>query len=796
MADSGATEALALDLLEQAMDQPSDVREAWIRACGAPHAVQDRAMALLPREGAARRLLPTGGAAETTGHGPPPARIGAYRVTGLIGQGGMGAVYRGERDIGDFEHVAAIKVIRPGASSDALVRRFRHERQTLARLVHPHIARLLDGGETDAGEPFIVMEFVEGQPLLGWLNARPRSRTERLVLFQAVASAVAFAHQNLVIHGDVTASNILVDADDRPRLIDFGIARPILETALAAGPRSPTFSLTAGFAAPERIAGGPATTLADVFALGRVLGCLEERLPPDVELDAIIARATATDPDHRYATVDAMQADVAAWRSGRPVSAMGQGRRYMVGKFVGRHRLAVAASAAGAFLLAGALAVTLVANAREQAARRQAEARFEQTRAIAKTLIFDVYDEVSHVPGGTAARALLARTGLTYLDNLAAMHGSPLDVRLEVGRGYTRLAQVMGSGQESQLGKMADSNALLARAEQVLRAAMAEAPGNPDVRRAYANLLVEQSGVNLYNNNAIAIARKQAVDAQALLAPQARTDPEAAKLYAIAIQAEGDSYGWDGDYAKGRVALLRAEQFISALPPALAGQLAIRKTRSAVLRLLAEAQHNVGDDKAAVTSLDAAVALNEALAAAAPGDPGLLRKLAISLWYRAVVLREIGETKASAASIARAVELTRQLRAADGKDAGALHLFAVVGEVQAQVLGDLRQASQSFAMGREVIAAHRQIVARADNAAGARRSMAATLITVGAAHYNGADYPGACLHWREARDIFADLQRGGHLTGHDDGKTVPELQGYLAANCDGGAPRRGLPGPL
>lgn len=799
MAERGpprSVEARALDLVERAMDQPSDVRAAWIQARRDPQAVRARALSILGAGAAASSMLPTGGAPGRAGEARLPERIGAYDVTGLIGQGGMGAVYRGERAAGDFDHTVAIKVIRPGALSGALIERFRRERQTLARLAHPNIARLFDGGETAAGEPFIVMEFVEGQPLADWLRSVTPSRAARLDLFLATADAVAFAHQNLIVHGDLTPGNILVDAAGHPKLIDFGISSPATDSAAAARLPAGAGIHTPGFAAPERIAGAPSTTLSDIYSLGRVLARLTEGETADPELTAIVARAMAEDPAARYPTVQALRDDVAAHRTGYPVSAVHGGRSYVFRKFVGRHRLGVGAAVAASLLLVAAFAVTLVANARAETARAEAEARFQQTRHIAKTLLFDAYNEVSKVPGSTPARALLAKTGLDYLDALAADGKAPLDVRLEVGRGYTRLAQVTGSGQESQLGKMADSNALLARAEAILKPLYEAHPQDPEVRRAYANLLVEQSGVNLYNNNRIALARRQAALAQTVLGPLASTEPEAAKLYAIAMQAEGDGLGWDGDYAASRKKYLEAETFMAALPANLQGQLAIRKTRTAVLRLLAEAQHELHDDAGAIVSLDKAVALNTGLSAEFPGDPGVTRKLATSLWYRAVVLRELHREADALASISRSVALVQGLRGLDPNDAGSLHLFALAGEVQAQILADLGRYPESRAVGREVVAAHRQIVAQADGAAGARRSMATTLITLGSAHYNGGDYPAACAHWREAGAIFDDLQRQGVLTGHDRTKTWPQLRTLVGANCENGPPRAGTKGRL
>lgn len=756
-------------------------------------AVRTRALALLAGSAGAAAMLPTGGAPAQAGEAAAPERIGAYRVTGLVGQGGMGAVYRGERAAGDFDHTVAIKVIRPGALSGALIERFRRERQTLARLAHPNIARLFDGGETAAGEPYIVMEFVEGRPLGDWRDERP-GRAARLDLFLAVASAVAFAHQNLIVHGDVTPPNILVDAESRPKLIDFGISSPA--SAAMPVPSAPDGKAgihTPGFAAPERIAGAPSTTLSDIYSLGKVIEWLTEGEAVDPELSAIVARATAADPADRYPTVDALIADVTAYRGGFPVAAVGGGRGYVFGKFVRRHRLAVGAATAAGVLLLGAFAATLAANARAEAARAEAEARFQQTRKIATTMLFDVYNEVSKVQGSTQARAVLAATGLEYLDALTADPAAPLDVRVEAGRGYVRLAQVTGSGQQSQLGKAADANALLAKAEAVLGRAYAEAPNDEKVRRALADLRIEQSGVNLYNNSEIALARRQAIETQKLLEPYARKDADAARIYATAIQAEGDSWGWDADYAKSLEPFQRAEVFIDSLSPTLRNHTGVMKAQSAILRLHAEALQELDKPAEALVPMNRAVAINEELVRREP-SPEVLRKLAISLWYRAVVLKALKRPADAYASADRAVAISRDLRAKDPADRGAANVFAIAGEVRAQVLGELNRLPEAYAMVEEVLAAHRQTVERSGNAPGARRTLGEALRSAGVVYYNAGAYPRACAAWAEGLSVYRSLEREGKVTGHDRTATLAEIKAANAAACN--PPRRGIAGKL
>ncbi|MBL8554882.1 MAG: serine/threonine protein kinase [Phenylobacterium sp.] len=790
-----AIEARALDLLEQAMDQPSDARGRWIAAQDAPEAVRARALQLSGLGQDAAMALVTGGGPRKADGGPAPERIGAYRITGLIGQGGMGAVYRGERAAGDFEHATAIKVIRPGALSRSLIERFRRERQTLARLSHPNIARLFDGGETEAREPYIVMELVDGRPLSAWRAETSPPQGARLDLFLAAASAVAFAHQNLIVHGDVTLANILVDQAGQPKLIDFGISSPAsADPPAALAPDGKAGIHTPGFAAPERIAGAPSTTLSDIYSLGRVLAWLTEGDPPDAELKAIVAKATAEDPADRYPTVEALRDDVAAWRGGYPVSAAGGGRGYVFRKFVRRHRVGVGGAATAVVLLIGAFAATLVANARAEAARAEAERRFQQTREIATTMLFDVYNDVSKVQGATKARDKLAVTGLKYLDALSADPKAPLDVRVEAGRGYVRLAQVTGSGQQSQLGKAADANALLARADAILTRAYAEAPDDEAARRALADLRIEQAGVNLYNNSEIALARKQAIETQALLEPYARRDAEAARVYATAIQAEGDSHGWDSNYARSLEPFQRAERFIDGLAPALRSDTGVMKAQSAILRLHAEAHQELGDAAAALPPMTRAVAINRELARREAGSPETTRKLAISLWYRAVVLKALGRLADAYASVDEAVAITRRMRLKDPDDRGVVNLFAICGEVRAAVLADLGRAAEAYAMVEEVLAAHRSVVAQSDNAPGPRRSLGEALRSAGAVYYNAGQYGRACAAWAEARGLYAGLEREGKLTGHDRSSTLKPVTDWSRQACD--PPRKGIAGRL
>jgi tetratricopeptide (TPR) repeat protein len=302
--------------------------------------------------------------------------VGPYRILREIGKGGMGKVYLATRDDEVFQQEVAVKILKRGLDTEEIVGRFHHERQLLARLDHPHIVRILDGGTTDDGLPYFVMDYVEGDRVDRYCEDRKLSVKARLELFREVCSAVGFAHQNLVVHRDLKPQNILVDGRGESKLLDFGIAKlldPDQEPLTQVG----TQPMTTGYAAPEQIENGPITTATDVYSLGRLLcelltgthpyGALlpEESLcqrilereadPPSRiagcshlagDLDSIVLKALEKDPRCRYSSAEQFSEDVGHYLEGLPVRARQGTAPYRLGKFVRRHRLGVAVVAA------------------------------------------------------------------------------------------------------------------------------------------------------------------------------------------------------------------------------------------------------------------------------------------------------------------------------------------------------------------------------------------------------------------------------------------------------------------
>lgn len=551
-------------LFESALERPEADRDAFVRAAASEAAVAELVAGMLAADAAERagegalRDVVSQAVAEVTAEtaGPPVDRLGPYRLLSLLGEGGMGSVYLAERDDDEFLQRVAVKIVR-GVLDSERVRQFRAERQILAWLEHPNIARLLDGGTTDRGLPYLVMEHVSGVPVDRYCDDQRLSVRDRLRLFLAVCDAISHAHRSLIVHRDIKPNNILVTAAGVPKLLDFGIARLAVDESDArlAAP-APGRMMTPDYASPEVVRGGQITTSADVYALGvllyelltgqrplhfatmtsaeieRVVCHVEPRRPSDVttddgpggaaadraakrastparlrrqlsgDLDAIVGRALHKDPAERYVSAEALAADVRRHLEGDPVGARAASWRYRAQRFVVRHRWGTAVAALAAILVTGA-AVMFSIQARRLADERDRTTRERDTAQQVLAFLTSIF-EVANPDAGDGrsitARELLDR-GAERID--AELAGQPVV--------QARLLGTMGAVFDG-LGIYDRGAALLERSLQLRRATLG--PEHADTAQAMAALadayreLARYDDAEALNREALAIKRR------------------------------------------------------------------------------------------------------------------------------------------------------------------------------------------------------------------------------------------------------------------------------------------------
>ena len=590
------------ELVTLTLEQTQDERTAFLAdACGDNEALRAEVLSLVGREQAARAFLEAPAvrvndpSTRAVRHGElkPDDRLGDCRILSLLGEGGMGEVYLAEDT--KLERRVAIKLLKRQLGDDARGRQFQHERRVLAGLTHPGIARLYGAALSPEGRSYLVMEYVEGERLDRYCDARGLGIPERLALFRKVCAAVAYAHQNLVVHRDLKPANIWVTAEGEPKLLDFGIAKLLDADAGEDGDATPTVSgaMTPEYASPEQLRGEAITTASDVYSLGVILCelltgqrpyrlksrrpaeiaaaiCTEELRRPSTliggtdanggakplpagqsadrlrrrlrgDLDNIVALALRKEPTRRYTSVGQFSEDLRRHGEGLPVLARPDTLAYRTSKFVRRNKVGVAAAALVALaLVAGMITTTWEA--------RRADRRFNDVRQLAHAMLFEIEPQIASLAGATPARSALVKHALAYLDSLSREAGENRELRRELATAYEKVGEVQGNPTTSNLGDLSGALSSYRKAGELRRSLVQADPRDARARHELATNFENIGSVLWWSNqtdDALANYAQALRLRRALLAEQPAS-AEFRRGFASLQMSIGEVADWNG----------------------------------------------------------------------------------------------------------------------------------------------------------------------------------------------------------------------------------------------------------
>ncbi len=493
------------EMFELALSQSDGQRDSYLaEACGSDLSLREQVQALLASHGLRTDFLAypplEGLVADAVGDRAAPEsadngrKVGAYRLIRQIASGGMGSVWLAERADDQFRKHVAVKLIKRGMDTEEVLRRFRSKRQVLAQLEHPHIARLHDGGATEEGLPYLVMEYIEGTPLNRYCDERRLSVDRRLELFRTVCSAVQYAHQNLVVHRDLKPENILVTGDGTVKLLDFGIAKVLAGDEGGVITQTSQRPMTPEYASPEQVRGGAMTTGTDIYSLGVILYelltgvrpyrsetaslrelersiCEEEPAPPSTrlrvvsagagrdgadtrrrrkqlrgDLDTIVLKALRKEPPRRYATVEQFSEDLRRYREGLPVLARPDTFAYRAATFVRRHLAAVCSAAAVLLVILGFAGALIRERTRAVAAKIQAEqfardakteaAKANETSDFLQGMLGSIDPDIAEGKDTTLLRLILDRAAQRVNSDLVGQPEVKATIHLTIANTY------------------------------------------------------------------------------------------------------------------------------------------------------------------------------------------------------------------------------------------------------------------------------------------------------------------------------------------------------------------------
>jgi serine/threonine protein kinase len=654
--------------------------------------------------------------------------IGPYRIVAVVGQGGMGTVYKAVRDDDQFSKQVAIKIVKRGMDVDPVIHRFRQERQILAALEHPNIARLLDGGTTEDGLPYFVMEYIDGSNILQYCRNKQLSVSQRLKVFHDICMGVQHAHQRLIIHRDIKPANILVDADGVPKLLDFGIAKLLSPDASMEMPTATMTILrfmTPDYASPEQVRGMPISTATDVYSLGAVLYqlltgqrphnlknytpteieraiCVEKTEKPSVastrspnvparlprilagDLDNIVLMAMRKEPERRYQSAGQLAEDINRYLRKLPVIAQRDTFTYRAGKFARRHKLALMAAMLVVLSLTGGIVAAL-----HQA--HKAERRFQEVRKLANTFLFEFYETIRNLPGSTDAREMIVRTALEYLDRLSKEAPGDPSLKWELAEAYQKVADIQGDPRAGNLGHPEKALESYSKSLALIRELRDEEADNLRVLRSLATCLYKVGDLKVEMGN-IRGGTETLRDAVAAseeayaLKTGTRDDSllliRAERLLADAILKSRNPVE---ALAIERRALVLSEQMVHDFPDDFS-----RHHLALTLIRVGEAQIETGDLPAGIATYKKALEIRTDLIKRNPADPYMRREWRLlNIWlgnhYGGMDTFNLGDRQTAEEYYRKALSIAEELAAEDPKNAAFQHdlsiCYAKVGQI-------------------------------------------------------------------------------------------------------------------
>jgi non-specific serine/threonine protein kinase/serine/threonine-protein kinase len=769
-------------VFQAAFELPSEERQAYVQqACASDGELRAEVESLLLSveeeeflSGAAAAYVPEA-LADKAWDRDIGRRIGAYQIVRQVGEGGMGAVYLAER-AGEFQQQAAIKLLRAGMDSRGIVSRFRYERQILAGLDHPNIARLLEGGTTEDGRPYFVMEYVEGEPIDVYAAKRGLGIEDRLRLFQQVCAAVQYAHHNLVVHRDIKPGNILVTADGTPKLLDFGIAK-LLRSDVPRETVGLTQTglrlMTPEYASPEQVRGEPITTATDVYSLGAVLYqllagqmpyqfpsgspaemerviCQTDPRPPSQvsgkpvarqlrgDLDTIVLKALQKDPRRRYGSAEQLSTDIQRHLDGMPIQARPQTLVYRAGRFVRRNRVAVAAAALVVVSLATGMTVAAWQAHIAQAQRLRAEKRFNDVRQLAHAFLFDFHDAIQNLPGATPARHLVVDKALQYLNGLAQEAGGDQALERELTEAYLRVGDLEGGTGVPNLGDKLGALRSYERALALAERGVRRDPRSLDWQLYLARAHCRVADIETPNNDLAAAVPhyRQAVRIFESIAPRIAQDVAAQFEMISAYESLGGALGNPGlsnlgDAQGAKDAYEKARSLEEAIAAAHPDNLRSRRGVAVMDWKIGDVEMGLGNVGEGTRRYQSAVQALEVAVARDPLNPTTRLFLGLATGKVGSALEAAGQTQAALAQYRKASDIQRGLMEADPRNAMSKNSYALSLQTQAKLLGKTGDRAGALALYREALGIFQQLASLDPQSSWRQERCAETLAAIG-----------------------------------------------------------------